>query len=55
MGLHAPVIGGLNIFISSIVGYIELEGASCPGDRGLNIFIEIIVGYIDLAWGFMPQ
>jgi hypothetical protein len=37
-GLHVPVIGELNIFIEIIVGYIELEGASCPGDRGLSIF-----------------
>ena len=40
MGIHAPVIGGLNIFISSIVGYIELDGASCPGDRGIKYFYK---------------
>jgi hypothetical protein len=30
-GLHAPGIGGLNIYINYIVEYIDEGRSSCPG------------------------
>ena len=43
------MIGGLNIFINSIAGYIDSGEPSCPMIGGLNIFIRVdsISGYID--------
>jgi hypothetical protein len=38
-GLYAPPIGRLNIFISSMLGYIDL-GASCPIGRGIKYFYK---------------
>ena len=33
------------LFIKFIVGYIEVEAASCPRMGGFGIFIKCIVGY----------
>ena len=35
-----PSDRGLDIFINSIVGYIDLEVSSCPGDRGIKYFYK---------------
>jgi hypothetical protein len=51
---HAPLRGGLNIFMNRIVGYSDLGGLYAPGTGGLNIFVNRIVIYIDLG-GFMPR
>jgi len=40
-GLHAPGIGGLNTFIKCIVGYIEVEGASCPRNTRVKYFYKM--------------
>jgi hypothetical protein len=35
-GLHAWVIGGLNIFIEGILEYINAVRASCLGNKGIK-------------------
>jgi hypothetical protein len=39
-GLHALVIGELNIFMRDILEYIEVGGASRPGYRRVTYFYE---------------
>ena len=41
-------MGGFSIFINCIVGYIEVEVASCPRMGGFSIFIKCIVGYSEV-------
>jgi hypothetical protein len=36
-GLHAWLIGGLNVFIQGIVEYINVIQASCLGNRGIKL------------------
>jgi hypothetical protein len=38
-GASCPEIGGLNIYIRCIVGYIDVGVASCPEIGRLNIYI----------------
>jgi hypothetical protein len=47
-GLYVQVIGGLNVFINRIVGYIDLGGLHPPLIRRLNDFANSTVGYIEL-------
>jgi hypothetical protein len=54
MGVHAPLLGGLNGFINSTVGFIDLGEFHAPVMGGLNVFEVRIVGCIDLG-GFMPH
>jgi hypothetical protein len=51
----APGIGGLNIFINCIVGYIEVEVASCPRNRMVKYFIKHIIGYIEVEVASCPR
>jgi hypothetical protein len=38
-GGFMPEIGRLNIYVRSIVKYIDVGGVSCPGIGRLNIYI----------------
>jgi len=44
--LHALIIGGLNIFIRSILEYIDIGGLHALDIGGLNNFMRIILEYI---------
>jgi hypothetical protein len=37
LGLHVSVVGGLDV-----VEYIDVEGASCPGNRRIIYFHKIL-------------
>jgi hypothetical protein len=52
--LHAPGIGGFYIFINCIVGYIEVEGASCPWNRRVIYFYKLYGRIYRSRRGFMP-
>jgi hypothetical protein len=41
-GLYAPLIAGINICINNILEYIDIEGASCPGNMDVKIFYKIL-------------
>jgi len=41
MWLHAPGIGGLNIFLKCIVGYIKVKVASCPSNKRVKYFYKM--------------
>jgi hypothetical protein len=36
-----PEIEGLNIYVRSIVKYIDVRGASCPGIRGVKYLYTV--------------
>ena len=49
------MIGGLDIFINSIVGYIDLEGSSCPGERRIEYFFKYYLVYIDVDGAYLKK
>ena len=54
-GFHAPLVGGTNIFIKCILCYIQVEGASCSGNRRFQYFYKVNCRIYCSRSGFMPQ
>jgi len=42
MGIHAVVMGGLNIVVKDIVEYLDAEWASCLGNGELHILLKVL-------------
>jgi hypothetical protein len=46
--LHAPVGGGLSIFINVILEYINYRGLHALERGGLSIFINVVIEYVNI-------
>jgi len=42
VGIHAWVMGGLNISVRDIVECIDVKGDSCLGNKGLRILLKLL-------------